>query len=191
MRGSIPAFLPPHLGCSTYNMESASSFRSFPLPSFWIQMIQRLLFFRIAQLHATSLGRYAHKMLRPAHRLLLRFLHHSQSFCQMQILSVVCFFHTVNNRSSFYGNTAGVPRTSGLDAKNWISIGKFRRIVSPFAHTFVTYRYPSFFLPLLRLLESLFHKKHTIPGCGMQRCTALWYRSRRSRKHGRPTGIRK
>ena len=31
-----------------------------------------------------------------------------------------------------------------IGAKNWISIGKFRRIVSPFAHTFVTYRYPSF-----------------------------------------------
>ena len=70
-------------------------------------MIQRL-FFRIAKLHATSLGRYAHKVLAQLIGCFCGFFTIHTEFCQMQILSVVCFFHTVNNRSSFYGNTAGV-----------------------------------------------------------------------------------
>lgn len=51
--------------------------------------------FRIAQLHATS-SAVTHTKRSPAHRLLRGFSPFTE-FCQMQILSVVCFFHTVNN----------------------------------------------------------------------------------------------
>lgn len=104
MRGSIPAFR-PHLGCSTYNMESASV-SSFPLPLSDTDDTTAVFPHRPASCDVPRPLRA--QSARPAHRLLLRFFTIHTEFCQMQILSVVCFFHTVNNRSSFYGNTAGV-----------------------------------------------------------------------------------
>ena len=187
MRGSIPAFR-PHLGCSTYNMESASV-SSFPLPLSDTDDTTAVFPHRPASCDVPRPLRA--QSARPAHRLLLRFFHHSHRVLS-NADSFRCLLLPYSKQPVLVLRQHGRRPRVQADwmPKTGFPSGSSGGSSHP-SPILLSHTDTRLFLPLLRLLESLFHKKHTIPGCGMQRCTALWYRSRRSRKHGRPTGIRK